>query len=71
MSFVPEPRQSLDGADPHVIISDLPSPEVAIFRVRSSTIVLIDRRVDRERRRKAIDAARALATLDVAPMARL
>lgn len=68
MSFVPEPRLPSDGAAPHIIEVDLPAPEVAIFRTRTSTIVLVDRRVPRDRRRKAIAAARVLATIDDAPL---
>jgi len=47
--------------------TDLPAPEVAILRTDTSTLVLVDRRADPERRRRALAAAQVLATLDDPP----
>jgi hypothetical protein len=64
------PIPTLPGTDPHIIETDLPAPEVAILRTRTGVLALVDRRVDPERRRRALAAARVLATLDEPPAPR-
>ena len=51
--------------DVHIVEVDLPVPEVAIFDIDQTGLVLaVDRRVTPERLDRALAAARVLATLD-------